>query len=112
MKKYWRWIVFGVVAMGLIALWLLLGMNKKFRQKIEALLLERKIKTEIQDLREKAAATKVRAENSEINAEEAEKEAKAIEEAIQKQKAILEEGLKVRGLSADEIANRFNNLDI
>jgi len=111
-KKYWRWIVFGVVAIVVIALLVLVGANKNLRQKLTALLLERQVKNKIADTKEKAAAAKAKAEANTISAEEAETEAKAAEEAISKQKKILQEGLEKRGLDADEIANRMGNLSV
>ena len=112
MKKYWRWIVFGVVAIGIIALLLFIGANKDLRQRLTALLLERKVKTEIQNTRDKAAAAKAKADTNQISAEEAADVAKQSEEAIAKQKTALQQGLKARGLNAGEIANRFTSLGV
>ncbi|MCK5601180.1 hypothetical protein KAR91_04900 [Candidatus Pacearchaeota archaeon] len=112
MKKYGRWIVFGLVAIGLIVLLLLVGVNKNLRQKIKALLLERLVKNKVNDLNEEAAVAKSKAESGKISAEEAENVAKEKEEAISKQKENLQKKLETKGMSADEIANRFNNLRI
>lgn len=112
MKKYGRWIAFGVVAVGLIALLILVGANKKLRQKVEALLLERLIKNKVQDLKEKAAVAKSKAEAGKISAEEAEHVANEAEKAISEQKENLQKKLETKGMSADEIADRFNNLRI
>ena len=108
--KYGRWIIFGLVAVGIIALWLLFGANKNLRQRIEALLLERLVKNKIQDLRDKSADVKARADSNQINAEQAEKEAADIEKAISEQKTALQGGLESRGLNAEEIADRFTRL--
>lgn len=112
MKKYGRWIIFGIIAVGIIALLIFVGVNKNLRQRLAALLLERKVKTEIQNLRDKAVDAKARADANRIDAEEAEQIAKETGEAISKQKKALEEGFKKRGLSADEIADRFRNLGV
>ena len=112
MKKHLRWIGFGVLAVGVIVLLLVVGANKNLRQRLTALLLERKVKTEIQDSRDKAAAAKAKAEANKLGAEEAEKIAKESEEAISKQKEALQAGLEERGLNADEIADRFRNLGV
>lgn len=112
MKKYGRWIIFGVVAVGIIALLLLVGINGNLRRKLEILLLELQIKTKVANIKEKAAATKAKAEANEISAVEIEKEAKATEEAISKQKEALQKGLEKRGLNADEIADRLGNLGV
>jgi len=111
-KKSLRWVIFGVIAVGLVALLLLVGANKKLRQRVEALLLERFIKNKVKDLEDKAAVVKAQAEVGKTNAEEAEKVAKETEEAIKKQKTDLQKKLEDRGLSADEISTRFNNLRI
>jgi DNA-directed RNA polymerase specialized sigma24 family protein len=111
-KKYGRWILFGLVAVGIIVLLILGGVNKDLRQRLTALLLERKVKNKIQDLKEEAAASRAKAEASEISAEEAEQVATATEEAISEQKKALEMGLEERGLNADEIADRFGRLGV
>jgi uncharacterized membrane protein YcjF (UPF0283 family) len=111
-KKYARWIGFGVVAVGLITLFVLVGLNDKLRKRIEALLLERLVKNKVQDLKEQAAVAKSKAEAGKISAEEAEQVAKNTEEAISKQKENLQKKLETKGMSADEIADRFNNLRI
>ena len=112
MKKYWRWIVFGAVAVGLIALWLLLSSNKKLRQKIEALILERFITNKVSDIKDQAANVRAKGETNEESAHEAEQEAADLEKQIEEQKKKLEEGLKSRGHSAEDISNRINNLNI
>ena len=82
MKRYWRWIVFGLVAVGVLTLLLLVGSNKKLRQKLTALLIQEKAKTEINNLKDKAIVAKTRADSGKISAEEAENEANSAEEAI------------------------------
>jgi hypothetical protein len=111
-KKYGRWIIFGVVAVGLIALLLLVGANKKLRQRVTALLLERFVKNKVSDLKEKAAHAQAKAEAGTIKAEEAEQVAKDTEEAISKQKGNLQKKYEDQGMSADEISNRFNTISI
>lgn len=112
MKKYGRWIIFGLVAIGIIILLVLLGTNKEMRQRLTALLLERKVKNRIEDLRENAANIKAKAEANQISAEKADQIAKEAEQAISEQKKALQEGLEKRGLNADEIADRFRHLSI
>lgn len=112
MKKYGRWVVFGVVATGLIALLLLVGANKKLRQKVTALLLERFVKNKVSDLKEKAAHAQAKAEAGTIKAEEAEQVAKNTEEAISKQKENLQKKYEDQGMSANEISDRFNNISL
>lgn len=111
MKKYGRWIVFGVVALGLLALMLLVGANTKLRQRIEALLLERFVKNKVNDLKEKAARAQAKAEAGTIKAEEAEQVANDAEVAISRQKENLQKKYEDQGMSADEISNRINNID-
>jgi len=111
-KNYARWVVYGLLAVGVIVLLLVVGVNKDLRQRLTALLLERKVKTEIQSLQEKAAIAKAKAQANQISAEEAEKASKAADEAISKQKQALQAGLEQKGMSADEIANRFRNLGV
>lgn len=112
MQKYIRWIIFGVVALGLIVLIVVVGLNKDLRQKVEALLLEKFVRNKVADLRDKATAAKTKADAGKISAEQAEQVAADTEKAISEQKDGLQQGLEQRGLSADEIANRFNNLSI
>lgn len=112
MKKYLRWIVFGLVAIVLIVLLLLVGANKKLRQHIESLLLERFVKNKVRDLEDEAATAIAKAKMGRTSAKEAEKIASDTEKKIEKQKADLQEKLENRGMSADEISNRFNNLRI
>jgi ABC-type lipoprotein release transport system permease subunit len=112
MKNYLRWATFGLVAVGIIALLLLLGANKNLRQRLTALLLEKKVKTEIQGLQEQAANARAKAQANQISAEAAEATAKATEEAISKQKQALQAGLEQRGANAEEIASRFRNLGV
>lgn len=112
MKKYIRWVVFGLVAVGLIVLLVLIGANKKLRQRVEALLLERLVRNKVRDLQDKAAHAKAQAEAGKIKAEEAEQIANETGEAIKKQKEDLQKKYESRGMDADEISNRFNNLDI
>lgn len=112
MSSTWRWILFGVLALLAIVGLVLLGANKKLRQRISGLLLERFIKNKVSDLKEKAVKVQTLAEQNKIDAKEAEQQAKEIEEAIEGQKEALQQGLEKRGLDADEISNRFNNLSI
>jgi len=107
-KNYLRWAAFGLVAVGLIVLLLLLGSNKSLRQRLTALLLEKKVKTAIQGLQEQAADAKAKAQANQIGAEEAEATAKATEEAILKQRQALQAGLEQRGA----IASRLRNLGV
>ncbi len=112
MKKYVRWVIFGLVAVGLIVLLILVGANKKLRQKVEALLLERLVRNKVRDLEDKAAHAQAQAEAGKIKAEEAEQVAKETGEAISKQREDLQKKYESQGMDADEISNRFNNLDI
>ncbi len=112
MKKYWRWILFGLLVIGLIVLWLVIGANKNLRQKVEALILEKFIKNKVHDLKEKASAARAVGDHTKEEAEAAENKAKEIEKEISKQKEVLQRGLENRGMNADEISNRFNNLSI
>ena len=112
MKPSLRWIGFGLLAVGIIALLLVFGANKKLRQKLTALLLEKKIKTEISNLKDTAIIAKAKADANKISAEEAEQVSKAADEAISKQKTALQEGLKKKGLTADEITDRFKSLGV
>ena len=111
MNKYLRWSVFGLVAAGLVILWLL-SKNKDARKKVEALLLERLIKNKVSDLKDKATAAQIQAQNGKIKADEAEKIAKQVEGKIIEHKQELEKKLESKGLSADEISDRFNNLSL
>jgi 23S rRNA pseudoU1915 N3-methylase RlmH len=110
--KYGRWIIFGLVAIAIVGLWLLVGANKNLRQRIEALLLERLVKNKVQDLRDKATEVKAKADAHQIDGEKAQQEAAAIEKAISEQKAALQSNLESRGLDAEEIANRFRTLNL
>ena len=112
MKNYGRWIVFGLVAAGIIALLLLVGANKNLRERLVALLLERKVKTAIQGLQDQASTAKARAQANQLSAEEAEKAAKVVADAIASQKQALQAGYEQQGLTANEIAERFTNLNI
>lgn len=112
MKKYGRWVVFSVVAAGLITLLVFIGVNKKLRQRVTALLLERFVKNKVSDLKEQAAHAQAKAEAGIIKAEEAEQVAKNMGEAISKQKENLQKKYEDQGMSADEISNRFNNINI
>jgi hypothetical protein len=112
MKQYWRWIVFGVIAIGIIVLLVLVGANQKLRQQLVALLLEQKVKTEIAGLKDKAIIAKTKADSGKIEAEEAEQVANETEEAISKKKETLQKKYESDGLDTDEIANRFNNLGV
>lgn len=110
--KYVRWIVFGLIAAVIVVLWILLGSNKKLRQQIEALLLERLVKNKIQDLRDRAVEIKAKADANQIDAEKAKQEASAIEQEISEHKDALQMDLESRGLDAKEIADRFRKLNL
>lgn len=110
MKKYGRWIIFGVVAVGLLVLLLLVGANEKLRQRVTALLLERFVKNKVSDLKDKAAHAQAQAEAGKMKAEEAEQVAKDTEEAISRQKENLQKKYEDQGMSADEISTRINNI--
>lgn len=112
MKKYIRWIIFGLIAVGLIAILLLIGANEKLRKKVTALLLEKFIQNKVKDLQEKAAYAKAQAEAGKIKAEEAEKIAQETGEIISKQKEDLQKKYENQGMNANEISDRFNHLDI
>jgi len=111
-KRYWKWIAFGLVAIGLLVLWLLVASNKNLRQRVEVLLLEKFVRNKVQGLQDEAAAANALAASNEKGAQEAAKRAKELEAAISEQKQSLQSGLESRGLNADEIANRFRNLNI
>jgi len=111
-KKYVRWVVFGLIAVGLIVLLVLVGANEKLRKRVTALLLERLVQNKVKDLQDKAATAKAQAEAGKIKAEEAEKIAKETGEAISKQKGDLQKKYESQGMDADEISDRFNHLDI
>ena len=112
MKKSIRWIVAGIIIFVLIILLILVASNSHLRKQVASLIAETIIKTKVQNLKEKAAVTKHKAESGKLAAEEAEKIATKTEEAISKQKEELQSKLIDRGLSADEIAKRFNSLNI
>jgi hypothetical protein len=112
MKNYLRWVAFGLVAVGLIALLLLLGANKDLRQKLVALLLEKKVKTEIQGLQEQAADARAKGRANQISAEAAEAAVKTAEEAILRKKQALQAKLTQGGANAEEIAARLRNLGV
>ena len=101
-----------MVAVGLIVLLVLVGANKKLRQKVEALLLERLVKNKIRDLEDKAAQVTAAAEAEEMSAKEAEETAAELKQEISKQKEALQSKLELRGMNADEISTRFNRLRI
>lgn len=111
-KKYIRWIIFGLIASILLLLIVLVGANKKLRRQISLLLQEQLIKTKIKDLQDQAIIVKHRASNNEVSAEKMEEAANKINGEILKQKQKLEKDMVIRGLSANEISNRFNNLRI
>lgn len=108
--KYGRWIVFGVVAIGLIALLIFLGANKKLRDQIQALLAEKLLNNKVRDLQDQASKVQAQADAGKIKADEALAAAKSVEEDIKKHKLLLQQQYEAQGLSADEISNRFNNL--
>ena len=112
MKRYLRWVVFGLIAVGLIALLVVFGANAKLREKMLRLMLELKVKTSIQDLKEKAATASAKAKDDSDEGVEAEKAAKEAEAKVSQKKEELRVQLTERGLSADEIADRFRKLDI
>jgi len=112
LKNYGRWIVFGLVAVGIITLLLLVGVNKDLRQRLIALLLERKVKTAIQGLQEQATTAKAKAQANQMSAEEAERAARVTADAIAEQKLALQSEYKQQGLTANEIAERFRGLGI
>jgi len=112
MKSYIRWIIFGVIALGIIALLVLVGLNTKLRQQLVALLLEQKTKNEIADLQEQAIVVKTKADIDKLNADQLHALAKKNEEAISKKKEALQKTYESKGMSADEIATRFRNLSI
>ena len=95
MKQWGRWIWFGAVALVLIIVLVFVGANKKLRQQIEALLLERFVKNKVNDLEDKAIVIKTRAEMNEISAKEAEEKAGLLDKKIKEQKSKLEKGLKL-----------------
>ena len=101
-----------MVAVGLIVLLVLVGANKKLRQKVEALLLERLVKNKIRDLEDKAAQVTAAAEAEEMSAKAAEETATELKQEISKQKEALQSKLELRGMNADEISTRFNRLRI
>jgi len=111
LKKYWRWIVFGLVAIGLIVLWLLVSSNKSLRQKLEVMLLERFVKNKVDGLEDQASAAKALAESGASDAAAAEATARQLAVAVAQQKATLQQGLESRGLDADQIAERFRNIN-
>ena len=110
--NYIRWIIFGLVALGIIVLLVLCGANKNLRERLVALLLERKVKTAIQGLQDQAATSKAKAQANQMSAEEAEVAAKVVADAIAKQKQSLQTGYEQKGMTSDEIAERFRNLGI
>ena len=110
LKKHWRWVAFGLVAIGIIALWLLVSANKSLRQKLEVMLLERFVKNKVDDLEDKASAAKALANSGADGAANAEADAKKLSDQIAQQKTTLQQGLQQRGLDADQIAERFRNL--
>lgn len=110
MKKYIRWIGFGLIAVVLIVLLLLVGLNRELRNKIKVLLTEQFIKNKVKDFEEDAAVAKSKAKSGKLEAKKAEKIAKEAEDKIKVQKEELEKKLNDQGLSADEISNRFNSL--
>jgi hypothetical protein len=112
MKKYWRWIVFGVVALVLVIALVLVGANKKLRQQIQILLMEKFTRNQVKDLEEQATVIRTKAENNEIEGQEAEAQAQKLDNQIKDKKDSLKKGLENKGMSADEISDRFNNLRI
>jgi len=111
-KKYSRWLLFGILAIGLIILLFLFGINKNLRIQLEALLLEKFVSNKVSDLKEKAARAQTKAEAGVISAEEAESIAKSIEEAIIRQKEDLQKKYEEQGMAADDISTRINNLHV
>jgi len=112
MKQYLRWIIFGLVAVGIIILLVLVGANTKLRQQLTAFLLEQKTKTEIAGLKDKAIVAKTKADAGKLDAEQAEQVANETGKAIFKKKETLQKSYESKGMDADEIANRFNNLGV
>lgn len=112
MKKFGRWLLFGMFAIGLMVLLFVVGINKNLRAQLEALLLEKFVKNKVGDLKEKAARAQTKAEAGVISAEEAEKIAKSTEEEILKQKEDLQKKYEEQGMAADDISNRINNLRV
>lgn len=112
MKKYGRWIWFGIVAVVLLVVLIVVGANQSLRRKVEALLLERFVRNKVKDLEDKATVIKTKATMNEGDAKEAEAKAAELDKQIAEEKRKLQQGLAERGLSADEISNRFNNLNI
>ena len=110
--KYIRWIFFGLIAIVLIVLLILVSANKKLRQKVEVLLLERFVKNKVKDLEDKASNASIKAKIGKMEAEKAEEIAEVTHIKILKQKKDLQEKLEHRGLTSDEISTRFNNLSI
>lgn len=112
MKKYIRWIIFGLIAVVLIILLVLVGINEKLREKVSSLLLEKFIQNKVRDLRDRAEYVRAQADAGKIAAEEAEKIVRETNETVSKQKESLQSKYESKGMNADEISNRFNNLNI
>lgn len=112
MNQYVRWIIFGVVALGIVILLIFAGSNKKLRQQLTALLLEKKIKTEIDIIKDKAIIIKNKADNNKIAAEEAEQLSKNNDATIAEKKQLLQKQFENNGMTADEITNRFKHLGV
>ncbi len=110
--QYIRWIAFGVVAVGIIVVLVLFGLNRKLRQQLEALLLEKLVKTKVRNLEDQALVIKTQAGRNQIDAATAESEAAKLEAKIKAEKDQLKSKLETKGLAADDISNRLNNLRI
>ena len=112
MKKYLRWTAAGIVVVALLVLLVFVGINSNLRNKITQLLAELKFKNVISDLKEQAANIRAKADADSTKAAEAEGIAKEIEVKIITKKKELSEDLAGRGMSTDEIAERFRKLSI
>jgi hypothetical protein len=87
-------------------------MNDNLRGKVQQMLFENKLKTLIQSMKIKAAAALASANASKQSAQNAVDAAKDLNSRIGAHKRALKSHYKNQGLSPDEIADRFNNLDM
>jgi len=112
LKIHWKWAIFGLFALLLLVVLVLVSMNDQLRGKVQKLIFENKLKTLIQSLKIKAAAALESAKVNKQAAQDAIDSAKDINSRIGVHKRALKSHYKDRGVSTNEISDRFNNLNL
>ena len=111
-RVHWKWTMYCILAFLLLVVLILVSVNSELRGKVQRLLFENKLKTLIQSLKVKAAASIASAKVNKQAAQDAIDSAKDINSRIGVHKRALKSHYKDQGLTANEISDRFNNLNM